>query len=515
MNGYTRRGKQVLVWGIAAVAIAGATSSTIVADVAPQGGDNFPRAFYVRRQQDPRAFTFKRANVQEAARIRTARAALMTRVRDLSSDEASRAVSDRATEIAVRGVRTIPVLPVLYKNTASKPFEESALETRLFAAQGQTMRTFYKENSYNLLDVTGSVRQFHRLPNVDTFYEGADFTEPNGQVSPCNGMCSQAKLADLLRGALAAADAAVDFRQLDNDGPDGQPNSGDDDGFADFVAFVHQGAPPNRNIWSHRWAITSQGAQEFETGDDAAGGGKIKVDDYVIMPALNCDGTTMIHIGVFVHEFGHAFGLPDLYDTVATNGRTQGAGNWCLMASGSWGGDNQSPELPSHMSAWAKVFLGWLQPQLVTGTQTVNLAPVYSARTAALKVQISNTQYYLVEHRNHTGFDAKLKGTGLLVWRINDTVVNAGLQTNRVNADAVMGVDLIEADGQNHLHLASNAGGNRADAGDPYTGSANNTRLDNTSNPKVQQGNPLALCSIGSGTGTMNVQVKIGSNSCQ
>ena len=64
----------------------------------------------------------------------------------------------------------------------------------------------------------------------------------------------------------------------------------------------------------------------------------------------------MIHIGVFAHEFGHAFGLPDLYDTDSrpTASRRESA-TWCLMASGSWGGDNRSPELPSHMSAWAKV----------------------------------------------------------------------------------------------------------------------------------------------------------------
>ena len=43
--------------------------------------------------------------------------------------------------------------------------------------------------------------------------------------------------------------------------------------------------------------------------------------DYVIQPAWNCAGPpSAIDIGVFAHEFGHAFGLPDLYDTNSANG---------------------------------------------------------------------------------------------------------------------------------------------------------------------------------------------------
>ena len=41
----------------------------------------------------------------------------------------------------------------------------------------------------------------------------------------------------------------------------------------------------------------------------------IRIDDYTIMPAVACDGSGMIEIGVFCHEFGHALGLPDYYDT--------------------------------------------------------------------------------------------------------------------------------------------------------------------------------------------------------
>jgi M6 family metalloprotease-like protein len=507
------------------VAASAAPSIRMAADVTPQTGDQFPRGYYLRRQRDPRAFTFRRALIQQAERIRTARLAVMSRAAGMAPGASAREVVANDADIAVRGTRTIPVLPVLFKNTTAKPFNEPDLDARLFGATGNTMTSFYRDNSYGKLDVRGKVHPWHQLANNDTFYEGADFMD-RGRTATCNGMCDGAKLPDMLRSALAAVDSTIDFGQFDNDGPDGRPNSGDDDGFADFVAFVQPerggecGAPGggvNRNIWSHRWTLSSwTGAQEFETNDAAAGsGGKIKVDDYVIMPAVNCDGQTMIHIGVFAHEFGHAFGLPDLYDTDPNNGASQGDGIWCLMASGSWGGDNKSPELPTHMSAWAKVFLGWLQPQLITTSQSVNLSPVQSGRTAALKIPISTNQYYLLEYRAAAGFDAKLPSPGLLIWRINDTVVNVGLRTNRVNADAAnKGVDLVEADGRNHLDLPGppSGGGNRGDAGDPYPGSSQNRRLDAASNPKAQ-GN-LSVCAIGNPAATVAVQVNVGQNAC-
>ena len=70
-------------------------------------------------------------------------------------------------------------------------------------------------------------------------------------------------------------------------------------------------------------------------------------------------GGNLIDIGVFCHEFGHVLGLPDLYDT---DNSSEGLGQWCLMASGSWGGNGSSPQTPTHMSAWCKQKLGWVTP---------------------------------------------------------------------------------------------------------------------------------------------------------
>ena len=66
-------------------------------------------------------------------------------------------------------------------------------------------------------------------------------------------------------------------------------------------------------------------------------------------------------MGVFAHEFGHDLGLPDYYDT--SYGTENGTGFWSLMSSGSWGSFAEDPYIgtsPTHMDAYAKQYLGWL-----------------------------------------------------------------------------------------------------------------------------------------------------------
>ena len=80
------------------------------------------------------------------------------------------------------------------------------------------------------------------------------------------------------------------------------------------------------------------------------------------------------------HEFGHAFGLPDLY---GVGGAHSGIGNWGLMGTGSWGCNGASPQLPCHMSAWSKSILGWVDVETLppgTDLETVVAAVINRAR---------------------------------------------------------------------------------------------------------------------------------------
>src|SRR2546425_13263502 len=78
------------------------------------------------------------------------------------------------------------------------------------------------------------------------------------------------------RQALARVDNQVDFGRFDNDGPDGIPNSSDDDGYVDMIMFAHAtrdgacGGSSNNHIWSHRFVFvnsTETNYQDYVTND--------------------------------------------------------------------------------------------------------------------------------------------------------------------------------------------------------------------------------------------------------
>ncbi|GAB4365269.1 MAG: hypothetical protein Kow00128_07640 [Deltaproteobacteria bacterium] len=193
--------------------------------------------------------------------------------------------------------------------------------------------------------------------------------------------------------------------------------------------------------------------------------------DYTIVPSLQYysdptpRGSTAddppIGVGVIVHEMGHLLGLPDLYPT-ALFGQIvptfSGAGVFDLMAYGMWGSNLLlRADVPAHLSAWSKMTLGWATPTLVTAATPRTLRP--AELFPDIDKVYSNTgadpgQFFLVENREVAStlgnflFDRFLPGAGILVWQIDDNVVQANLATNTVNSDNVYrGVYVEEADG--------------------------------------------------------------------
>ncbi len=313
----------------------------------PKPGVPMPQAYFDRMAQDRTVFQFQRAWIQKVEQIKKNREAY---IQERGFYNRQFLTADLKKSISVTGTVAVPVFCSKYANTGADPYAASVLDTKLFTGpySPQTLSQFYNEISYGDITMTGTVYGWHQLAQNDTYYEG-----PAG----CYGLCISAKTGEFLTETLNAWDGSVDFGQYDNDGPDGIPNSGDDDGYVDFVAFVQPEAGAecgNNNIWSHRWVIAGWiGGSGWTSNDPAAGGGFIIANDYVMQPAFNCGGITPIDIGVFCHEFGHAFGLPDLYDT---RGGSAGVGHWGLMGSGSWNTVTQ----PAHMCAWSKSELGWV-----------------------------------------------------------------------------------------------------------------------------------------------------------
>ncbi|HEY0810355.1 MAG TPA: immune inhibitor A domain-containing protein, partial [Longimicrobiales bacterium] len=191
--------------------------------------------------------------------------------------------------------------------------------------------------------------------------------------------------------------------------------------------------------------------------------GKIKVADYVILPAVDPQTCGPMHIGVLAHETGHALGLPDLYDY---DGSTQGIGSWGLMGTGS----HSARYSPAHLSAWEKEQLGWVRVSWLREGTPITVPPV-EREAHIFRYDLPNTagEYLLLENRQKIGSDKKLPGHGLLAWRVDPERAELGAWNSDERRPAVT---LIEADGRRDL-----ARGGRADATDPFPGALSATMM--------------------------------------
>ncbi len=397
-----------------------------------------------------------------------------------------------AVATVVQGTLEVPAILFRYQNSPAGQYARPASQynATLFGAappggKPYTLRTYYEELSNGLFGIQGSSFGWLALDSAESAYTGAAGTCPANPfgTSNCNGLFSGAAFARMQNGlveALANADGSVSFGAFDNDGPDGNPNSGDDDGVVDAVLFLHasmDGAcvtPTNNHLWSHRSDVF------YVTNDPAAGGGNIVVRDYILQSGLGssgggvCDSTAIMPIGTAAHELGHILALPDLYDT---GGQTEGIGQWGLMGSGNY----TKPESPSRYDAWSLEQMGWTTIRPITTNGVYSLGPAPTADTVFLvDVQGTNlrNEYFLLENRQAVLSDSAVIGIhgggGLLVWHIDG--FKACLITacgNSVNGGLIHGIALQEADGLRQLWCEED-GCNRGDGGDPYPGNDGN-----------------------------------------
>ncbi len=296
----------------------------------------------------------------------------------------------------------------------------------------------------------------------------------------------------------------------------------------DAILIVHAGVgeetdvlwdTPN-DIWSLFYSNSSIAPN---AGPDAScsnclsvtgANGTKRITEAIIMPQSDSqDGVIIDPLGVYVHEFGHWLGLPDLYCTAGRFCIPDGVGKWSLMGDGIY---NADPKLcpasdnqcwygssPAHLDAWSKVFLGWVTP--LTAAPPVDMgshdfAPVENSQDI-VKVQASSStpsQYFLLENRQMTGYDKGLPGHGLLIWLIDDYVINLNFFSNTINNSMYRpGVKVIEADNDWKLQFYGCASPDDCgNAGDPFPGSTNNTSFTLHSAPPSTAYSPAAWVNV-------------------
>ena len=314
--------------------------------------------------------------------------------------------------------------------------------------QQGSFRDYFLDQSYGTLTVDTDVSGWYTAANPVATYGVQSMS--SRQFLPA---------VDLVREAVDAAEAnGLDFSLYDND----------NDGDVDVVMVIHSGMGAEQSgnpddIWSHRWVLSANSQQVTYDG--------VFINDYIIQGETRNAANDLAYINVFSHEFGHALGLPDLYDT---NGGSAGIGRWGMMAGGTWNGGGQTP---AQMSAWCKQEMGWTTPTLLDATVGGAISNLASSANSPQSYRINTTvpdEYYLIEVRDATKWDGALPGYGVLIYHIDES---AGSNQNPAN----YWVNVEQADGDNDLNNDINSG----DTGDPWPGSSAATVFACSTNPNT------------------------------
>jgi len=298
-----------------------------------------------------------------------------------------------------------------------------------------SLREFYRINSHGRLIVSGRVTSdWLTMPHSYAYYvngsSGLDFSS-----YPRSGQ----KLAeDAMVAAYASFGQNLGF--FDNDGPDGAPSSGDDDGYVDAVIVIHPGqgaevapvAQENDLLWSHESGIAIYQDCPVPSSPNCLPGillgnkrGFLYTmnGEYNYGPGDNANGT-------YCHEFGHTLGLADLYEfSVCGKPVGTGLGVYSLMSLGNYlplNPPTAQGTRPGNLDPWSRQFLGFEQPTVVTQSGSYQLPPL-SRGGGVLKLWKNGqpgTEYFLVENRINEGSDQFLPGAGLLIYHVDDTLID-------------------------------------------------------------------------------------------
>lgn len=363
---------------------------------------------------------------------------------------------------------------------------------------------FYHTMSFGRLRITGETApRYYVSPRSVSAYL-ADESDAVG------------RFGHFVREILKQADRDINFARFDNDGPDGRPNSGDDDGLADLV-FVNLLSTPEAFLCRRATGIATLGLGEpYVTNDVGMLGEPIRI--------VSSHGTVQRTltfaeaVGVMSHECGHLLGLPDLYNTsVLTKEEalpdedSAGIGRWGLMGWGAtgWNGDDG----PASFCAWSLERLGWLDPELeqmvelredatVEARDIFRGGSIYRIPLRTVEESIGAAEYLLLEQRTRTFYNRNIPGEGLLVWHIRSEQAPGG-RVDLICADGLYldaGYPLGQLEdrrgGSDNLDFWAHESayaqvheGNLGDATDPFDGVLF-TRLDLESNPS---NNPWGL----------------------
>lgn len=215
--------------------------------------------------------------------------------------------------------------------------------------------------------------------------------------------------AEMVIEALKKADSTVNFADYDWNG----------DGEVEQVYVVYAGkgeadGGASTTIWPHEYSLSAANYYGDGSGPQTLDG--VTIDTYACGAELNGQTGSIAGIGTMCHEFSHCLGYPDFYDTDYSGG--QGMGNWDLMDSGSYNGDGYQPAGYTSYERWVA---GWKEPIELEVTQSITnmKALTNGGESYVIYNQGHPNEYFLLENRQQSGWNAGIPGAGLLILHVD------------------------------------------------------------------------------------------------
>lgn len=289
------------------------------------------------------------------------------------------------------------------------------------------------EKNFKHGDFIGSVSDYFYAQSYGTFELSFDIAGPvklskkQSYYGQNDSDGNDMHPGEMVIEALEAIKDTTDFAQYDWDG----------DKEVDQVYIIYAGrgeadGGPGNVIWPHEYTLTEEGMSEAGIKPQTFNG--ITVDTYACSNEIDEGGETA-GIGNICHEFSHCLGYPDMYDTEYQN---SGMGYWDLMDAGAYNGNGFCPPEYTSYERWVA---GWKEPiELKNDTVITNMKSISeNGDCFIMRNDNCDTEYYLLENRQFTGWDKELPGSGLLilhvdyyedVWNDNSVNTTSGLYDN-------------------------------------------------------------------------------------
>lgn len=224
--------------------------------------------------------------------------------------------------------------------------------------------------------------------------------------------------AMVMEACEVAAQNGVDFSVYDSD----------NDGYIDNVAIIFagcneaEGGDPSA-LWPHKGNLSEKNVTV----------NGLKLGNYTCSSEYTGAGESKYpaSIGTFCHEFAHSLGLPDLYDV---NGNEEGDspalyGALSLMDAGNYSNGGKTPP---YFTSIEREILSLHEVEELEVEKFYTLLPVQNNGKLYRIPTRNEGEYFLLECRQASGWDAFIGGSGLLVYHIDKSMaVHGGIPASR------------------------------------------------------------------------------------